>query len=168
VKDATNTGIKAAGIDVQLCEIGEQVQETMESYELELDGNVYPVKAIQNLNGINSALAPLRAAYPPAPPFLKQYSCLVSLLFPASKLYRFDSGMGPYDFLLLCCHAGHSIEPYCIHAGKTVPIVKGGDQTRMEEGEQFAIETFGVAGPRARAKVCISGHASSTQPSHTP
>ena len=27
---------------------------------------------------------------------------------------------------------GHSIAPYQIHAGKTVPIVKGGDATRME------------------------------------
>jgi methionine aminopeptidase len=27
---------------------------------------------------------------------------------------------------------GHSIDPYHIHAGKTVPIVKGGDQTKME------------------------------------
>ena len=27
VKDATNTGIKCAGIDVQMCEIGEQIQE---------------------------------------------------------------------------------------------------------------------------------------------
>ena len=27
---------------------------------------------------------------------------------------------------------GHSIAPYQIHAGKTVPIVKGGEATRME------------------------------------
>jgi methionine aminopeptidase len=27
-----------------------------------------------------------------------------------------------------------------------VPIVKGGDQTKMEEGEIFAIETFGSTG----------------------
>lgn len=32
-KDATNTGIKAAGIDVRLTDIGEQIQEVMESYE---------------------------------------------------------------------------------------------------------------------------------------
>lgn len=30
---------------------------------------------------------------------------------------------------------GHSIGPYQIHAGKSVPIVKGGDATKMEEGE---------------------------------
>lgn len=91
VKAATNEGIKTAGIDVRLCEVGEAVQEVMESYEVELDGNTYPVKAIRNLNG-------------------------------------------------------HSIGPYQIHAGKSVPIVKGGDGTKMEEGEFFAVETFGSTG----------------------
>lgn len=41
---------------------------------------------------------------------------------------------------------GHSIGQYQIHGGKSVPIVKGGDQTKMEEGELFAIETFGTTG----------------------
>ena len=41
---------------------------------------------------------------------------------------------------------GHDIRPYSIHGGKSVPIVKGGDQTKMEEGETFAIETFGSTG----------------------
>lgn len=41
---------------------------------------------------------------------------------------------------------GHSIGSYQIHAGKSVPIVKGGEQTKMEEGEFFAIETFGSTG----------------------
>ncbi|XP_057670000.1 methionine aminopeptidase 2 [Diorhabda carinulata] len=91
VRDATNTGIKAAGIDVQLCEIGAQIQEVMESYEVELDGKTYQVKSIRNLNG-------------------------------------------------------HSISPYRIHAGKTVPIVKGGEATVMEENEFYAIETFGSTG----------------------
>lgn len=91
VRDATNTGIKAAGIDVKLCEVGEAVQEVMESYEVELDGKTYPVKSIRNLNG-------------------------------------------------------HSIDSYRIHAGKTVPIVKGGEATMMEENEFYAIETFGSTG----------------------
>ncbi|XP_065133488.1 methionine aminopeptidase 2b [Paramisgurnus dabryanus] len=91
VKDATNTGIKCAGIDVRLCDIGESIQEVMESYEVELDGKTYQVKPIRNLNG-------------------------------------------------------HSIGQYRIHAGKTVPIVKGGEATRMEEGEVYAIETFGSTG----------------------
>ncbi|XP_019848837.1 PREDICTED: methionine aminopeptidase 2-like isoform X2 [Amphimedon queenslandica] len=91
VKDATNTGIKAAGIDVRLCDVGEAIQEVMESYEVELEGKTYRVKSIRNLNG-------------------------------------------------------HSIAPYRIHAGKTVPIVRGGEATKMEEGEFFAIETFGSTG----------------------
>lgn len=41
---------------------------------------------------------------------------------------------------------GHSIAPFHIHAGKSVPIVKGGPETKMEEGEQYAIETFGSTG----------------------
>ena len=112
------SGIRAAGVDVRLCDVGEQIQEVMESYEVELDGKTHRVKAIRNLNG-------------------------------------------------------HSVGPYRIHAGKTVPIVKGrllwytcrhtharthththtrththigGDATRMEEGEFYAIETFGSTG----------------------
>jgi len=91
VKAATNEGIKQAGIDVRLCDIGEAIQEVMESYEVELNGKTYQVKPCRNLSG-------------------------------------------------------HSISPYIIHAGKSVPIVKGGDQTKMEEGELFAVETFGSTG----------------------
>merc|ERR1712136_559383 len=91
VRDATNTGIKTAGIDVRLCDVGDAIQEAMESYEIELDGTTYPIKSIRNLNG-------------------------------------------------------HTIAPYQIHAGKTVPIVKGGEATRMEENEVYAIETFGSTG----------------------
>jgi len=91
VKDATNTGIKEAGIDVRVCDIGAAIQEAMESYEVEIDGKTHPVKAIRNLTG-------------------------------------------------------HNIGQWQIHGGKSVPIVKGGDQTKMEEGEVFAIETFGSTG----------------------
>jgi len=90
-KAATNTGIQHAGIDARLGEIGELIQETMESYEIELNKKTYPIKCIKNLNG-------------------------------------------------------HSIGQYQIHAGKTVPIVKSSSITRMEEGEVFAIETFGSTG----------------------
>ncbi|KAI9727087.1 MAG: Methionine aminopeptidase 2 [Chrysothrix sp. TS-e1954] len=92
VKDATNTGVREAGIDVRMSDIGAAIQEAMESYEVTLhDGKTYPVKAIRNLNG-------------------------------------------------------HSIHHYSIHGDKSVPIVKGGSQTKMEEGETFAIETFGSTG----------------------
>lgn len=52
---------------------------------------------------------------------------------------------------------GHSINPFQIHGTKSVPIVKGGDQTtKMEEGEIFAIETFGSTGKGyVRDDVCI-------------
>ncbi|KAF0683963.1 Aste57867_24044 [Aphanomyces stellatus] len=41
---------------------------------------------------------------------------------------------------------GHSIGPYQIHAGKSVPIIATPEQTKMEEGEIFAIETFNTTG----------------------
>ena len=91
VKDATNTGIREAGIDVRVGDIGAAIQEAMESYEVELGGQVFPIKSIRNLNG-------------------------------------------------------HDIVQYSIHGGKSVPIVKSNDQTKMEEGEIFAIETFGSTG----------------------
>lgn len=91
VKEATNAGIREAGIDARVGEIGGVIQETMESFEVEIDGTTYPVKSIRNLTG-------------------------------------------------------HTILPYSIHGTKAVPIVKSNDQTKMEEGDVFAIETFGSTG----------------------
>ncbi|KAG8911724.1 Methionine aminopeptidase 2, partial [Tulasnella sp. 417] len=109
VKEATNTGVREAGIDVRVGDIGAAIQEVMESYEVVVphtDGRVgsttYPVKAIANLTG-------------------------------------------------------HNITPYRIHGGKSVPIVKSHDQDKMEEGEYFAIETFGSTG---RGRVVESGEVS--------
>lgn len=42
--------------------------------------------------------------------------------------------------------SGHDIKQYQIHGGKSIPFVKNNDQTKMEEGEVFAIETFGTTG----------------------
>ena len=50
-REATATGIKMAGPDVYLGEIGKSIQEVIESYELELDGKVYPLKSIGDLSG---------------------------------------------------------------------------------------------------------------------
>lgn len=91
VKDATNTGVREAGIDVRVGDVGAAIQEVMESYEVEIGGTTYPVKSIRNLNG-------------------------------------------------------HTILPYSIHGTKSVPIVKSNDMTKMEEGDVFAIETFGSTG----------------------
>lgn len=41
---------------------------------------------------------------------------------------------------------GHDIKQYQIHGGKSIPFVKHSGQTKMEEGEIFAIETFGTTG----------------------
>ena len=49
--------------------------------------------------------------------------------------------------------SGHSINKYQIHGGKSVCLVKNDDPTKMEEGEYFAIETFGSTG---RGKVVES------------
>jgi len=51
VMDATNTGIKTMGIDVRLCDIGAEIQEVMESYQCEYNGEMQSVKCIENLSG---------------------------------------------------------------------------------------------------------------------
>jgi methionyl aminopeptidase len=63
----------------------------MESYEVEIGGTTFPVKAVRDLSG-------------------------------------------------------HDIKQYRIHGGKSIPFVKNKNQTKMEEGEVFAIETFGTTG----------------------
>ena len=59
------------------------------------------------------------------------------------------------NYQVKCCRnlSGHSIGPYQIHHGKSVPIVKGGEATKMEEGEFFAIETFGSTGKAFYMKI---------------
>lgn len=53
VREATNAGIAAAGIDVRVCDIGEVIQEVMESYEITLGGKTCPIRAFRNLGGHN-------------------------------------------------------------------------------------------------------------------
>ena len=74
-----------------MSEIGAASQEVMESYEVEIGGKSFPVKAIRNITG-------------------------------------------------------HDIRQYQIHGGKQVPFVKNDYRDKMEEGEVFAIETFGSTG----------------------
>lgn len=50
-QDGTQTGIKMAGPDARIYEISQSIQEAIESYELELNGKVYPIKAVANLGG---------------------------------------------------------------------------------------------------------------------
>ncbi|KAE9369703.1 methionine aminopeptidase 2-like protein [Stipitochalara longipes BDJ] len=41
---------------------------------------------------------------------------------------------------------GHDILRYHIHGGKQIPFIKNNNRDKMEEGEVFAIETFGSTG----------------------
>ena len=53
----------------------------------------------------------------------------------------FEIELDGKTYPIKCCRNlnGHSIVPYQIHAGKSVPIVKGGETTRMEEGKSVYI-----------------------------
>ena len=53
VKEATETGIKNIGIDVDIGDWGKQIQEVMESHEIVINGNTYPIHTISNLGGHN-------------------------------------------------------------------------------------------------------------------
>jgi len=59
--------------------------------------------------------------------------------------------------------SGHNIEQYHIHGGKHVSFVKNTDQTKMEEGEVFAIETFGTTG-RGYLRDDVSPNQAATMP----
>ena len=45
---------------MRLCDVGEQIQEVMESYELELDGKTYPSKCSRFIILIPSAAVSFR------------------------------------------------------------------------------------------------------------
>ncbi|SGY46855.1 BQ5605_C001g00476 [Microbotryum silenes-dioicae] len=121
VKEATNAGIKEAGIDVRMGDIGTAIQEVMESYEVEVGGKTLP--------GPSDVLRPMLLS--------PKYLNLQTYSTPTVKSIRNLTG--------------HSIKPYHIHGGKSVPIVRQPEDkeeynTKMEEGEYFAIETFGSTG----------------------
>ena len=84
--------------------ISEAIQEVMESYEVELNKKIIPIKAVRGITG-------------------------------------------------------HNILRYKIHGDKQVPFVKTRSTQRMEEGDVFAIETFGSTGKAyARDDVGVYGY----------
>lgn len=91
VRAATNTGLRLAGPDTRISHISAEMQEVMESYEVEIRGKSVPVKAVRNITG-------------------------------------------------------HNILRYKIHGDKHVPFIASKTSQRMEEGDVFAIETFGSTG----------------------
>lgn len=50
-KEATNEAIKMAGIDAVCNDISKVISEIIESYEIELDKKVYPIKAVKEIGG---------------------------------------------------------------------------------------------------------------------
>lgn len=60
--------------------------------------------------------------------------------------YELELGGKTYPVKSIRNLNGHDIIQGSIHGGKSVPIVKSSDNTKMEEGEVFAIETFGSTG----------------------
>lgn len=52
-KEATNTGVKEAGIDARIDHISAAIQEVMESHEVTLNGKTIPVKAVESITGHN-------------------------------------------------------------------------------------------------------------------
>ena len=125
MQEATETGIRESGIDVRLCDVGEAIQETMESYE------------------VNTCFVVILHYFNIAVVFIDSKQNIECRL---SHVFQIELDGKTYPIKSIRNLNGHSIGPYRIHAGKTVPIVKGGDTTRMEEGEFFAIETFGSTG----------------------
>jgi methionyl aminopeptidase len=52
VREATYAGIRAAGVDVHILDIGDAVEEVLDAGEISLDGrDPVPIRAIRNLNG---------------------------------------------------------------------------------------------------------------------
>jgi methionyl aminopeptidase len=51
--DATMSTIKMVGPDCLINELSKNIKEVIESYEVEINGTIYPVKAIKNLGGHN-------------------------------------------------------------------------------------------------------------------
>lgn len=50
-QEGTETGLKHSGPDANLGEIGAQIEETIKSFEVELDGKVFPILPVKNLCG---------------------------------------------------------------------------------------------------------------------
>jgi methionyl aminopeptidase len=71
---------------------------------------------------------------------------IVCLIVIASCSFLIKNNTRPTDIQCIRNLNGHSIGQYCIHGGKSVPIINNDDVTKMEENEIFAIETFGSTG----------------------
>jgi len=81
------------------------------------------------------------------------------------EAYEVEIGGKTYPVKAIRNITGHDILRYTIHGGKHVPFVKNNDQTKMEEGEVFAIETFGSTGRgRVRDGIGVYGYGKEANP----
>jgi len=64
----------------------------------------------------------------------------------AMESYECEYNQQTYPVKCIQNLSGHSIGSYKIHAGNMVPLYDNKDQTKMVEGEMYAIETFGSTG----------------------
>jgi methionyl aminopeptidase len=81
----------------------------------------------------------------------------------AMESYELEIGGKSYPVKPVRNLSAHDIKQYHIHGGKSIPFVKNKDETKMEEGEVFAIETFGSTGRgRTSSDVGIYGYGLNT------
>lgn len=112
---------------MRMGDIGRTIQEVMESYEVEVGGKTH-----QGECSIRDVLSRQRSG----------------ARADASRMRLLSRPLAVKSIRNL---TGHSIHPYIIHGGKSVPIVAPREDddeadVKMEEGEYFAIETFGSTG----------------------
>jgi len=97
---------------------GAAIQETMESYEVEVNGKVLPGELL-----------------------CFGHTIVLLVTIPLSESIENLSG--------------HTIGKYQVHGGgNRLPLVRTENQTKMEEGEYFAIETFGSTGRGPGCREC--------------
>ena len=74
-------GIKTAGIDVRLCDVGAAIQEVMESYEVEIDGTTYVEESC-----VSIILYPVYTLYTPLLPHMHLCAPMIHVYTPYTHL----------------------------------------------------------------------------------
>lgn len=50
-REGTYTGLREAGVDARIAEIGASIEETISSYECEIGKKTFKIKPVSNLTG---------------------------------------------------------------------------------------------------------------------
>lgn len=86
------------------------------------------------------------------------FSEIASAMGEVISSYEMEKNGKTYKVMPVRNLNGHTMEPYVIHAGKSLPFHKTGDRTRMKEREVYAIETFAVANGKSRSDRACEPH----------